>query len=181
MANLARGLGAGAREFTRTYNGMNRWFRAVESSLPRGSDVRRSIDGSYYVIKDGLCGGTFGYGKGPEYSARTPEFEETFKAAEARRQDKTVLLSDAKIRKMIRGAQKFMEGYRWFSMLAAEAPRHGYRLERSNHGGYALFRGDVDVAVIGFGRRPLYTAYSPIAEDFLEAVKSKWKARKEQD
>ncbi len=96
-------------------------------------------------------------------------------------EDRTILMGDGKIRRMFRGlltgAKTFRKGYEWFKMIGEEALLHGYSLERSNQGGYALFQGEVDVAIIGFDRGPTFTAYSPIAKDFLESAKLEWKAR----
>lgn len=185
MLKVASKLRAGAKKFVRTYNGKPRWFDAVTESLPYGSVVRRGVNGSYYVVQDGSCVGSFGYEKGPVYFARNPTVEQTFKAAEARWQDKTVLIEDGKIKQMVRGILRGTKAFKdsfgersWFELVAAEAPRYGYTIERSNYGGYALFQGEIDKAVIGFVGGPTFTAYSPIAEDFLESVKSKWKGKK---
>ncbi len=185
MLKAGSKLRAGAKKFVRTYNGKPRWFDAVTESLPSGSVVRRGVNGGYYVVHDGKCAGTFDFSGEPQYTVRRPEFEQVFRAAEARWRDKTVLIGDGKIRQTVRGiltgAKAFREGYAWFKMIAEEAPLHGYSFERSNYGGYALFQGEVDVAIIGFDRGPAFTAYRPIAKDFLESVKSEWKARRERD
>lgn len=182
MSKAGNKLRAGARKFVSTYIGKTRWFESVIEALPSDSVVRRGVNGGYYVVHDGKCVGTFDFSGEPQYTVRRPEFEQVFRAAEARWRDKTVLIGDGKIRQTVRGiltgAKAFREGYEWFKMIAEEAPLHGYSLERSNYGGYALLQGEVDVAMIGFDRGPAFTAYSPIAKDFLESVKSEWKGKK---
>lgn len=82
MANLVRGLAAGAREFTRTYKdyfGKRSWFELVAAEAPHyGYTVERSNYGGYALFQGEIDKVVIGFDGGPTFRVYSRPFVQRY-------------------------------------------------------------------------------------------------------